>query len=313
MARVLTTLLGTVCVAGVAIALHETSRDARGPLRPSATALGLAALLVGLGHLCGAIAWERCLGRGTSRLRRAYYASQLGKYLPGGIWQPVGQVGIALGAGLDSRRVLAGYVASQACFVAAGASIVGVGLVVARPALPGWALALTSAGVLVCTSAAHRPTLARVLDRLPSALQRRPIADSLPSQQQMVRCTGWSVAKVLLQAASFAIVLGSIDPSVSHASASTAYVAAWLVGIVFVPIPSGIGIREAALVMLLASSAPATAAVLAASVGHRAPVILAELCLAAATWRRRPTDARGPLVAAMRAVDAGAPGPVDGA
>jgi uncharacterized membrane protein YbhN (UPF0104 family) len=75
------------------------------------------------------------------------------------------------------------------------------------------------------------------------------------------------------------------------AAAVCAFTAGWTIGYVLVPIPSGLGVREAVLIGLLPIP---TSLLLTAAIAHRVALMVAELLVAATVGvngivRRRPS------------------------
>jgi uncharacterized membrane protein YbhN (UPF0104 family) len=90
-------------------------------------------------------------------------------------------------------------------------------------------------------------------------------------------------------------VARSLDPSAGLAEVGTAAVLSWLVGFVLVPVPGGVGVREAAFVAAAGSLDPGIAA--AVAVAARALFVVVDVAgavLGAAAIRssNRSTDQR---------------------
>jgi uncharacterized membrane protein YbhN (UPF0104 family) len=127
------------------------------------------------------------------------------------------------------------------------------------------------------------------------------------------------VSALTLAAAGFAAYSGgfvvvlrcSTDASVL--GAMSAFSLAWLVGFAAVPVPAGLGVREATLVALLAGTT-GTSTVVAVSVIYRVICILVEVLLAAVTSlgvrrAKRPAELEvaSPPRSAMASIDAARP------
>jgi uncharacterized membrane protein YbhN (UPF0104 family) len=114
---------------------------------------------------------------------------------------------------------------------------------------------------------------------------RLPTVDELPSQALIFRAFVWSFAAVALTGIAFAVLVRG------GAAAVCAFTAGWTIGYVLVPIPSGLGVREAVLIGLLPIP---TSLLLTAAIAHRVALMVAELLVAATVGvngivRRRPS------------------------
>lgn len=248
---------------------------------PSLPRLVSAQLLVILALIMGAEAWVCLLGTEVSKgpLVKGFYASQLGKYVPGVIWQPLSQVGLAVTAGVPMHNAAVAFPVHALTQVAAAGTI-GVALALfgdhIGPALRGVALA-GSLGVLLLKRAWMTWTLELARRWVPKI----PQATSVSQQAAIIKSYLWNVGSLTLSGFAFSMMLSS---SAALIVTTSAFAVAWVLGFVAVIFPSGIGVREG--VLLLAVPA-ASAAVLAASVGFRLLWVLGELMLILATTARQ--------------------------
>lgn len=282
---------------------------------PPWPALAGAALLMAGAALMAALAWVRLL-RPTDRPRilvAGFMAAQLGKYIPGGIWLPAGQVGFAGGAGISVRRAVAALVTFAVTLAAAGGVVAaafavmawGMGepmlawvpLLLLGPALP--MAALLRGGPAVRSPPATWPAVRRRA-RMPPRSRRRSTGAparcinrsattirailSMPRPAGMLVTFGCLLATVSLMAIAFALLLRSLGGGGSIPSTMYIFAIAWLAGFVALGVPSGIGVREAVLVGMLADGA---GAVLAASLAQRAVQMVVDIGLVAGTrdWK----------------------------
>lgn len=259
--------------------------------RPAAAA-GLS--VVGL--LCALGAWRTLLGpRGRRGVAWGFYVSQLGKYVPGGIWQPAGQIGYAARTTGSLSHAGASYAVFAVTQTVAGA-VLGATLAVAHPELaPISRIALLGGAAFLLLL--DRRWMVRALGLLGRVklLRGEP---TIPGQGEIVASCLWSVGTLLANGLAYAILLAGLGAGAFPAAAIPALALAWVVGFLALPVPSGIGVREGVLVAALASVAP-VAGVIAASVYQRLAVIAAEVAMigAARFWPpRRPPD--GPPVEA---------------
>jgi hypothetical protein len=175
-------VLGTVfVVVQVRNGLRELDRDDL----PGPSALAAAAGLALTGHISLGAGWSRLLPdvEPRSSVALSFYASQLGKYVPLGIAQPLGQVAMLKGLDVSAGRAFISWSSHIAVTVAAGLSV-GAGLM-ATPGLSpaGRVAAAACLGSLVLV---WRPTLATILELVCRAIGRVPSAMPLPSQRALL-------------------------------------------------------------------------------------------------------------------------------
>lgn len=225
------------------------------------------------------------------QLRRCVYASQLGKYVPGGVVQAVGQVAIAGNIGIPLRTAFPAYVV-YAGHVALGS--VATGTVLASQASSvGVRWAVVGACGAIAVLSASRPLLqaaVRVSQRFVPRLRRM---GPVPGQSALLRCFGLQVVFAVLQGLAFAILLRSLAPGLPLVAAVGAHALAFGIGLLAVPVPSGLLVREGLLVAILHPVAGA-AAIVTAAIVQRLVAIGVELLMVVANSlaRRRATGRR---------------------
>ncbi len=273
-------------IAGMAVAVYGLRSDLQGHALPSVATL-VTALVLGLGSLVAAArGWITLLEAAPPdrrTLSNAMYVSQLSKYLPGGgLFQATGQITLSAAAHRPAKRVAVAYVVSAISQAAAGFLIV-TGLVTLDGA-PGWLRALAPLGLLGLLGLS-RPVL-HLMIRVGRRISRHvPESDHLPPERAVALGFVWSVVNIGLFALSYAVILHSIEPGTPIIGAASAFALAWVIGFLVLPIPSGLGIREAVLYMTL-PGVPA-AAVLASSLAHRLTTFGAEVLLTTISSIRR--------------------------
>ena len=274
-------------VAGVifmVIAFRQTWNRSHGHVVPGWQYLLGAELLTIVG-LAGASRGWVCLfeGQGSARiLAEAFYSAQVGKYVPGAIWQAVGQVTLSRRGGVSLTRATTTFPVHALTQAASG------GTVGATIALVGIHL---SAGVrlaallgLLLLLPLRRTWMLKVLGWFPRLLKRVE-AESLPSQRAILLSYAWGIWTLLFTGTAFALLAYRLDAASPAAAAVPAFALAWTVGFLAVPFPAGIGIREAVLVAAL-SSPSGTAPVIVASIVHRLVTMVGELVMILVTKGR---------------------------
>lgn len=296
--RLFQTVVLVVGLVGMVVAVAGTVDDARDHVMPDPGALALAAALSLGAILTSGRAWvalfqDTLAGRDHRiRFEGNYYVSQLTKYLPaGGAVQAASQVSLAASAGVPVGRVALAFPVSAVASAAAGATL-GATLVLASD-LPGWARGLAVLG-LAAPALLHRRFLARVLETVRRFVPRIPAPDRLPDQRSIFRFYGWALISIGFTATAYAVLLHALDGHANPAVVVSASAMSWTIGFLAIPLPAGIGVREAVLVAALPGVG--TTPLLAASLAHRLLAIGAELSAAfgAKLLGRRGSPPLGP-------------------
>ena len=195
-----------------------------------------------------------------------FLKSQLGKYLPGSVWQYAGRVALARDRGVPVGRAVVSLVAELVLStLAAGV----VGFLVLGPAEAG--IAFGGFVALVFAGITSRERLAEVDRRLTSPLRSRLRLDRgdvvaavhaapLIGVLYLVVWILYGLAFWLTGRALFAVPITRLPAYVG------VFALAWLVGLIAVFAPGGVGVREAVIVALLRNRlGEANAIVLAAA------------------------------------------------
>lgn len=251
---------------------------------PPWPALLLALSAVTAGHLASALGWVALFDRSgsTRRLVHGLFVAQFGKYIPGGVWQVIGQVGLAVGPGVSAARAATAFPVHVVVQVVAAAAVAAPLAVFASDA-PALVRLAALAGVALLPLL-HRRWMAGVAARIRRWRGLDGVAAPVPSQTAVLRAFAWSAVGIAAAGLGFALLLQALGGSDSLAVGTTAFGLAWLVGFLALPFPSGIGVREAVMLAALGSGA---GLVVAASLAHRLVLISAEALLALLTWRPR--------------------------
>lgn len=248
-------------------------------------AVGMTAIAVPWQHAIRLLGSEMPLRQVVSR----YFVGEIGKYVPGGIWPVLGRGELAARSGLGRTTaygsvllsLVALYLAAMLVVVAGLPALLGgddgSGPVAVVLLLPVGLLALHPKAVGAAAAAARRVTGRELVLEVPSwGSSVSLVARYVPSWLAIGTAT-WAVARAL-------------DPSADLLQVPVAAVLSWVVGFVLVPVPGGVGVREAAFVAAAGSLDPGIAA--AAAVGARALFVLVDalgaLLGAAAIRDRRP-------------------------
>jgi hypothetical protein len=219
---------------------------------------------------------------GRRALRQGFYLSQLGKYVPGGIWQAAGMVSLARDAGVQTGSASAAFGAFAVTQVVGAATVGGV-LAIAAPDLPNVARFMMIAG-LALVALLYRRWMVVALRQAARVVKRIDRA-TIPPQHAIVHAYAWCIGATICTAVSF-VAIAHPPTTAAALAAGAAFATAWWIGFIAVPFPSGIGIREVVLIGLL-NSIMSSGAVVTAAVGQRLASIAAELLLIGLTTGRR--------------------------
>lgn len=285
-------LFGIAGVAFLVVAFSRTWDRSTDMVVPTWWRLAAACALIGLAMSLAYRAWAQLFERPvrSRSLAAGFFVSQLGKYVPGAVWQAVGQVGYATRAQVSLPRAATAFMVFAFTQAAAGA-IVGAGVAVLAPGRAWWIRlgALAALALVVLLDRRWMVWAIGVYRRLRPAPgdAREPVTDLVPSQGAILASCGWSVGVMIAMGLAFVVLiggLGTIAPPLP--AAVSGYTLAWTVGFVAVPFPSGLGVREAVLIAVLGGMA-GTPHLIAASVYFRLAQMLAELLLILVTrdWR----------------------------
>jgi hypothetical protein len=182
---------------------------------------------------------------------RIWTLSNLARYVPGRIWQIAGMAAMAREAGVSPWAAAGSAVVVQLLAIATGALVTGITAPQAgQPALiaaAGLAAALVAAGLAW-------PPATRRLARLLTALTRRefrlePVAAGPLLLSTAVTTLAWGGYGLAL----YFFVQGVLgEPRIGVVAAVGAFTASYLVGLLLVFTPGGLGVREGAIYALLA-------------------------------------------------------------
>ena len=219
-----------------------------------------------------AVPWRRALrllGADLSypQTLARYYVGELGKYLPGGVWPVVGRGELARRAGVSRVAAYSSVALSLAALYLAAMflTVVGAPAIVSSDRGDGggagkylWALALLPLGLV----GLHHAVLERVR-RLGEKVLRRSITADVPRWRDSLTLVGCYVpAWLFVGSATWAVAQG-LGQDVGWMDVAPAAVLSWVIGFVLVPVPGGVGVREAAFVAAAGSMDSGVAAAVA--------------------------------------------------
>jgi uncharacterized membrane protein YbhN (UPF0104 family) len=201
--------------------------------------LGLAAMTL-IGYV-----WTRMLvTRGHHAPPRSamawYFAGQLGKYVPGGIWPIVGRAELAVRGGVPRPDAYAATGLSMVTTYLAAALAICVGSLaswtyplVGILGLSGFAL-----GFLAFSNSVLRRTVLSILNRV------SPRATALTEPRRLLVLTLTHLPAWILMSLSTSVTASAFGADIGIAHMLFITSASWLAGFVVVGVPGGIGVRE---------------------------------------------------------------------
>ncbi|NUJ89290.1 flippase-like domain-containing protein [Plantibacter sp. MCCC 1A11337] len=181
------------------------------------------------------------------------FVSQIGKYIPGGVWPIVAGSQLGRRAGLPTATTVVTLTAQLGVSLVTGSTL-AVGALFGFPALRQYApllIALVAIGVIALLP----PVMRLVLGWMFALMRRReklPQLRSLP----LLSAVGWSLASwgaFGLHLWCIVSALGTVDPT-AILPAVFGYSLAWVAGFLAVIAPAGAGVREAILALVLANT-----------------------------------------------------------
>ncbi len=290
--RLTIVLVVVVCVGYALYHRWDEAGSALRSLSPWLIAGSLAAAVAGLGGQL--LAWRAILADLGSPLSlrvaaRVMFVGQLGKYLPGSVWAFVAQVELARDRDIARQRGITATVLAVVITLAVNLLVAALTLPLASPeAALRWWWALALAPVLLMVLSPRVVTWAvRMAVRIARRSREVPEAElEHVSTRGLATAVGWTFAAwVPLATHVGALVVGTggdTDPLRTFPVAAGAYALAWTLGVLFVIVPAGVGVRETVLVVGLAPVLdPGSALVVAAL--SRLVMTVADVGWAAAT------------------------------
>ena len=204
-------------------------------------------------------AWRRVVVSMQQRLAygdaaRICMVSNLGKYIPGKVWAIAGNAVLAQRAGVEPHAAVAAAILNQALAIGSGVILVSVlspaalgaygsGYVVATLVLGAVAII----AVLTLTSSRALRLLQRVLPG--SIPQLVPVSLGVMLGSLAVNALAWAGYGI-----AFLVLARGLTPdaSLGWSQATTVFTISYLVGLVALFAPGGVGVRESAFTLLLA-------------------------------------------------------------
>jgi uncharacterized membrane protein YbhN (UPF0104 family) len=254
---VLTALVTWFIVRAVGLTLADLQAFDLSALRPRWGLLLLSTGVLLLGYLYSASLWGLLVKElggpeiGTWAAQRVFFTANLGRYLPGKVWQLAGLAYLARREGVPAGTATAAALLGQG-FSLAGATLVGLGVLLRGGwgwDLGGkWAAGLLLGLLVVMTLPAFlRPLVRTLIQRakgsVPGALWPDPAFG--------VRWLGLYAVSWILQGGAFWILAKSFGMALDPLLGLSVFPAAYLLGYLALFAPAGVGVREGFLIVFL--------------------------------------------------------------
>jgi len=254
---VVTALVTWFIVRAVGLTVADLKAFDLSTLRPKWGLLLLSGSVLLLGYLYSASLWGLLVkelggpGVDTRVALRVFFTANLGRYLPGKVWQLAGLAYLARREGIPGAIATGAALLGQA-FSLAGATLVGLGVLLRG----GWGWDLGGrwvAGVLLALLLVMTfPALIRPLVRTLIRRSKGPVPGALwPDQAFGVRWLGLYAVSWVLQGGAFWILAGSLGMALDPLLGLSVFPAAYLLGYLALFAPAGIGVREGFLIVFL--------------------------------------------------------------
>ncbi|MET8050271.1 MULTISPECIES: lysylphosphatidylglycerol synthase transmembrane domain-containing protein [unclassified Streptosporangium] len=269
---------------GTWVVLSQWDDIRAGFARLSVLSLVLSLVAV-LAALCGGMmTWRALLADLGSPLplragARVFFVGQLGKYIPGSLWPVIAQMEMGRELGVPRSRSAAAFFLTLPVQLGSGLVVSGVTLLAAQPgaAAPyAWAFLL----IPVLAVAFEPRVVNAVLGFGLRKLRREPLERPL-TRRGMLTALGWALGGWIAYGLHLAAIVHDLGPSGFSAVLFSigAFALSWCLGIMTFVVPAGAGVREVAMVAVLAPVLDGGSAI-AAALCSRIVIILGDLVCA---------------------------------
>ncbi len=219
--------------------------------------LVLSILVLSCGYIISALLWGQMVYElGGPRLRgsvavRVFMTANLGRYIPGKVWQLAGLALIGQRHGVRPAVGSAAAVLGQALGLI-GALILGSMAILSRMDLTGNLAIIAPLAVLGLIAVVTSRRFLTMALSMWNRLTRTETADGVEFPQFFgVRWVAAYAINWSVYAAAFVVLLGGLGLHSVYLYAGSSFAAAYLIGYLSIFAPGGIGIREATLVYFL--------------------------------------------------------------
>ncbi|GIH89696.1 lysylphosphatidylglycerol synthase domain-containing protein [Planobispora siamensis] len=250
----------------------------------SSLTLSLLAVVAALGG--GMMTWRSLLADLGSPLplrpaAKVFFVGQLGKYIPGSLWPVLAQMEMGRELGVPRPRSAAAFFLTMPVQLGSGLLVSAVTLLAARPgaAAPyAWMFLLIPVLAVAFEPRVINAVIGFGLRKLGRAPLERPL-----TRRGMLAALGWALSGWIAYGLHLAAIVHQLGPSGASAVVFCigAFALSWCLGIMTFVVPAGAGVREVAMVAVLAPLMDRGSAI-AAALCSRVVIILGDLVCAGA-------------------------------
>lgn len=196
---------------------------------------------------------------------RWFFPGELGKYVPGGVWSVVGRAELAFRAGVRRSIAYASVALSLGANYLAAVAVITAAVPIQLAVTSASKTALLLMLLLPVGVLSLHPRVVHALLGVVRRVTRRELTLDVPPWGTSLRLLARYVPVWLFIGTATWCVARALDPGAPFGRVFVAAVVSWVVGFILVPVPSGVGVREAAFVAAagLPSGVGATAAIVA--------------------------------------------------
>ncbi|MEQ4715323.1 lysylphosphatidylglycerol synthase domain-containing protein [Nonomuraea sp. B19D2] len=239
-------------------------------LSPAALAGSLAAVVAAL--LGAMLTWRTLLADLGSPLplrpaAKVFFVGQLGKYIPGAVWPVIAQMEMGHDLGVPRSRSAAAFFLMMPIQLATGLLVT---LVTLGWDKYGWLLLFIPLLLVLLEPKVINGVIGYALRRLKREPLERPL-----TRRGMLTALGWALAGWL----SYGVHLYFVAPQGGLLFAVGAFALSWCLGILTFVVPAGAGVREVAMVAVLAPQLDSGAAI-AVALSSRIVIVVGDLICA---------------------------------
>lgn len=254
---VVTGLVTWFILKAVGLRLEELRAFDLSTLKPRWGMLLLSAGVLFLGYLYSAGLWGLMVrelgGPKVPKVAalRIFFTANLGRYLPGKVWQIAGLAYLARGEGVTAPTATVAALLGQA-FSLAGATLVGSGVLLrmdwGEDVGGGWAVGAVVTLMVVLTIPAVLKPILRLLFRRVEGADPGPL---WPDQAFGLRWVALYAVSWVIQGGAFCLLALGLGMGLDPVHGVAIFPAAYLLGYIAIFAPAGIGVREGFLILFL--------------------------------------------------------------
>ena len=220
-----------------------------------------AAVLGSVGMIWAGVGWGLVLRRlgspiGSGRAVALYFRGEAAKYVPGGVWAVVGRGELARREGVPAPVAYSSVLLSLGALYLACAGVAAVLLPAGLQSLAPVAVV----GVVIFGFLGLHPRVLAMARRLVERMTRRDVRVDIPAWRTSVRLVLAYVPVWLAIGTATWSILEALGAQTSWPEAVLATCTSWLIGFLAVPVPGGVGVREAVFIAALPGASDGTAA-----------------------------------------------------